>query len=104
MPATEKDTGLGTTYERVAVARLLTRLAERYEIESVLEGPTDGITGISGLNSVPLAQRGALVDLVLRDADEVTLAQRAWEALGLSDHVRIRRAEGDASTRLASPR
>lgn len=96
MPATEKDTGLGTTYERVAVARLLDRLAERHTIHRVLEGPTDGITGISGLNSIPLAQRGASVDLVLGDADEVALAQRAWNAVGVGDKLSVRAANGDA--------
>ncbi len=96
MPATEKDTGLGTSYERVAVARLLAALADRYTINKVLEGPTDGITGISGLNSVPLAQRGASVDLVLGDPEEVALAERAWQALGLRDRVVIRAAHGDS--------
>ena len=90
MAATEKDTGLGTTYERVAVARLLESLAARYAIRSVLEGPTDGITGIRGLNSVPLAQDGARVELVLGDADEVTIARRVWRELGLADHVTVR--------------
>jgi len=96
MPATQKDTGLGTSYERVAVARLLAGLADRYTISKVLEGPTDGITGISGLNSVPLALAGASVDLVLGNPDEVALAERAWEALGLSDRVAIRAADGDS--------
>ena len=96
MSATQKDTGLGTTYERVAVARLLARLADRYSISKVLEGPTDGITGISGLNSVPLARAGASVELVLGDPDEVALAERAWEALGLSDRVTIRATNGDS--------
>ena len=96
MPATDKDTGLGTSYERIAVARLLDGLARRYTIDKVLEGPTDGITGISGLNSIPLAQRGASVELVLGDPDEVVLAERAWEALGLGDRVVIRTADGDS--------
>lgn len=95
MPATTADTGLGTTYERIALARLLGRLADRYRIESVLEGPTDGITGIRGLNSVPLAQRGASVELVLADRDEIELARRAWEALGLGDRVTIRASDGN---------
>ena len=94
MSATTHDTGLGTSYERLAVARLLARLAERYPIETVLEGPTDGITGISGLNSIPLAQRGAHVELHLAEQDEVELAERAWSNLGLSDRVRIVRSEG----------
>lgn len=96
MAATEKDTGLGTTYERIAVARLLAGLADRYAISDVLEGPTDGITGISGLNSIPLAQRGASVELVLGSPSEVVLAERAWETLGLSDRVTIRAADGDS--------
>jgi hypothetical protein len=96
MPVTERDTGLGTTYERVAVARLLGRLADGYDIGTVLEGPTDGITGISGLNSVPLAQRGAIVELVLGAEDEVALARRAWEALGLADRLTLRAADGDS--------
>lgn len=84
MPAIERDTGLGTTYERIAVARLLEELAGRYAISSVLEGPVDGITGIRGLNSVPFAQRGARVEVVLADREEVELARRIWAGLGLS--------------------
>lgn len=87
MPAVDKDTGLGTTYERIAVARMLEDLASRYTIESVLEGPTDGITGIRGLNSVPLAQRGARVELALGDVDELALAEAIWSDLGLSDRL-----------------
>lgn len=90
MPAVEKDTGLGTTYERIAVADLVERLARRYPIGTVLEGPVDGITGIRGLNSIPLAQQGASVELVLGDPDEAALAGRVWDALGLSDRVTVR--------------
>lgn len=94
MPAIERDTGMGTTYERIAVARMLERLADRHPIETVLEGPTDGITGIRGLNSVPLAQRGARVELILADEDEAALALRAWDLLGLSDRVTVRSSPG----------
>ena len=94
MAATDRDTGLGTTYERIAVARMLERLADRHRIETVLEGPTDGITGIRGLNSVPLAQRGARVELVLADEEEAALARRAWDLLGLSERVTVRSTPG----------
>ncbi|MBD3347999.1 MAG: hypothetical protein GF400_02240 [Candidatus Eisenbacteria bacterium] len=93
MPAVTSDTGLGTTYERIAVARVLERMAERYPIGTVLEGPTDGITGIRGLNSVPLAQAGAKVELVLSDPDELALARSAWEKIGLGDSLVTRLAE-----------
>jgi len=102
MPAVTSDTGLGTTYERIALARLLEALASRYSIESVLEGPTDGITGIRGLNSIPLAQAGASVELVLRDPDELELARRVWKRLGLGDRLSTRVAQGERlSTRVA---
>ncbi len=99
MPAVLSDTGLGTTYERVAVARMLEKLAARYEIGSVLEGPTDGITGMRGLNSVPLAQAGARVELVLRDDEEVEFAREAWRKLGLTDRLTVR---SSADGRLAA--
>jgi hypothetical protein len=94
MGAVERDTGLGTTYERIAVARLLEGLADRHGIETVLEGPTDGITGIRGLNSIPLAQRGARVELVLASEDEAALALHAWDVLGLADRVTVRSSPG----------
>ena len=92
MPAVDRDTGLGTTYERLAVAMMLERFAERYQVQSVLEGPSDGITGIRGLNSIPLAQAGASVELLLGDPDEVTLAENIWGSLNLADRVKIRHA------------
>jgi hypothetical protein len=90
MPAIEKDTGLGTTYERIALARLVETLADELSVSSVLEGPADGITGIRGLNSVPFAQAGADVEVVLSDPDEVALARKAWRSLRLSDRVTFR--------------
>ncbi len=92
MPAVDRDTGLGTSYERLAVAMMLERFADRYQVCSVLEGPNDGITGIRGLNSIPLAQAGASVELLLADRDEVTLAGKIWDDLELADRVKIRQA------------
>ncbi len=93
MHAVDRDTGLGTTYERIAVAMMLERFASRHDVSRVLEGPVDGITGIAGLNSIPLAQRGAHVDLLLGDAGQRELAGRIWEELGLTDRSSIRVSE-----------
>ncbi|MCD4689897.1 hypothetical protein K8S17_00380 [bacterium] len=89
MPVVDRDTGLGTTYERVAVARMLERFCDRHEVLHVLEGPVDGITGINGLNSIPLAQRGADVELVLGEPGQVEMASRVWSGLGLTNKVSI---------------
>ncbi len=79
---TRYDTGLGTTYERYALNKLLSRLAQELDIRTVLEGPFDGMTGIAGLNSLVLARRGAKVCVVLPDQDMANQAERAWEATG----------------------
>jgi len=86
----ERDKGLGTAYERVAMIRFLEGLQRRYAFERVLEGPTDEISGIRGLNSIPLAQSGASVEVVLPDAEETGLAERIWASLGLADSVSFR--------------
>ena len=44
-----------------------------------------GITGISGLNSIPLAQGGASVELLLATEGQAELARRIWAELGLDD-------------------
>jgi len=93
MAVVDRDTGLGTTYERIAVALMLERFAAMHDVSRVLEGPIDGITGIAGLNSIPLAQRGACVDLLLGDSGQSELAERIWRALGLTDRSNIRASE-----------
>ena len=79
---TRYDTGLGTTYERYALNKLLSKLAQELDIRTVLEGPSDGMTGIAGLNSLVLAQQGAQVCVVLPNQETSNLAERAWESAG----------------------
>jgi hypothetical protein len=81
------DTGLGTTYERWALNRVLTRIQAQYDIKTVLEGPGDGITGIKGINSLALARAGARVTIVLTDQARVELAQRTFAHYGCQDNV-----------------
>jgi hypothetical protein len=59
------DTGLGTAYERWALNRLLGRFHSRYQFHNLLEAPGDGMTGISGLNSLVLGLKGVEVSLLL---------------------------------------
>ncbi len=81
------DTGLGTTYERWALNRLLTRLQAQYDIKTVLEGPGDGMTGIKGINSLALARGGAQVTVVLPEQAHAELAQRTYTTYGCQDNV-----------------
>lgn len=84
---TDFDTGLGTTYERFALNNLLRQISAEKEITSVLEGPHDGMTGISGLNSIILALKGAQVTVVLESQQAVDLAMKAWQAVGCDSRV-----------------
>jgi hypothetical protein len=75
----QADTGLGTTYERWALNRLLVDLHQRLGFESVLEAPSDGMTGISGINSLVLGRRGVNVTLQLPDPQKIHFARKVWE-------------------------
>lgn len=77
-PVVQADTGLGTTYERWALNRLLTRLHAINNIRTVLEAPGDGMTGISGINSLILGLRGARVSLLLPGVEHAELAKKVW--------------------------
>ncbi len=72
------DLGLGTTYERFAIYRWLASVGGNYPIRTVLEGPGDGVAGIPGIHSIPLAQKGCEVTVSLETRAQVALARRVW--------------------------
>lgn len=63
--------GLGSSYERIILNQLLLKLKRRYKLESVLEAPVFGFTGITGLNSFILHQSGCRVTLLDHDSERV---------------------------------
>lgn len=73
------DTGLGTTYERWALNQVLQRIQQAYHIQSALEGPGDGMTGIAGINSIVLGRQGIHVTLHLTDSSQAAYAERVWK-------------------------
>lgn len=84
------DEGFGTRFERHMMAKLLLDLASRYGLKNVLEAPADGVTGIPGANSLPLA---GVVDkpVALSNPSERLLKSAAgtWKARGLGNKVAI---------------
>src|SRR5207248_8216113 len=76
---TEADTGLGTLFERWALNRLLARLRSELDLRTAVEGPDDGMTGIAGLNSLPLGLEGVRVTLVLPHHGRAELARAVWQ-------------------------
>ena len=86
-----RNEGLGTTYERFILHRYFERIKRRYAVESVLEAPSFGMTGISGINSLWWALKGARVTLVDTDEHRIALSKSVWKELSLKgDFVRDR--------------
>lgn len=74
--------GLGTTYERFILHRYFEILHGKYAITNVLESPSFGITGLSGINSMWWATRGIAVSVVDYDEERVEFIQRIWRETG----------------------
>jgi SAM-dependent methyltransferase len=75
--------GLGLVYERFVLNDFLERLTHRYSVKSVLEAPLYGMAGVSGINSVRLAQVGCSVTIVDDNLERLQGVQRIWGELGL---------------------
>ena len=80
---TNYNEGLGLVYERFVLNDFLLALREEYKVETVLEAPLFGMAGVSGINSVALAQAGASVTLVDDHAERAAAVERIWGELGL---------------------
>lgn len=81
---TDYNEGLGLVYERFVLNDYLERLLSRYDVSTVLEAPLFGMAGVSGINSVCLAQRGCQVTLVDCLAERLQGVARIWDELQLT--------------------
>jgi hypothetical protein len=80
---TDYNEGLGLVYERFVLNDFLSALRREFGIESVLEAPLFGMAGVSGINSVNLAQAGTRVTLVDEHAERLVAVERIWGELDL---------------------
>jgi SAM-dependent methyltransferase len=80
---TDYNEGLGLVYERFVLNDYLERLANQYKLKTILEAPFYGMAGVSGINSVRLAQVGCDVTLVDWVPERVLGVQRIWQELNL---------------------
>ncbi len=96
---TDYNEGLGLVYERLVLNDYLTRIAEHHNIRTILEAPLYGMAGVSGINSVALAQRGGAVTLVDENAERLRGVERIWNEL----HLRAQFIEHRDFARLPFP-
>lgn len=80
---TDYNEGLGLVYERLMLNDFLEHLQAKYAIRTVLEAPLFGMAGVSGINSVVLAQRGVAITLVDDNAERLEGVARIWGELDL---------------------
>jgi SAM-dependent methyltransferase len=88
---TDYNEGLGLVYERFVLNDFLEGLQKRFGIQEVLEAPLYGMAGVSGINSVRLAQLGCRVTLVDDEPERVEGVRRLWAELGLPAEVLLHR-------------
>ncbi len=81
---TDPDEGLGTTYERFILHRYFRLIQSRFAIESVLEAPSFGMTGISGINSLWWSKNN-ITPVVLDDNPErIRQTEQVWKSIPLA--------------------
>ena len=80
---TDYNEGLGLVYERFVLNDFLLDLKAQYGLRSVLEAPLYGMAGVSGINSVILAQAGCQVTLADDNQERLDGVQRIWGELAL---------------------
>lgn len=80
---TDYNEGLGVVYERFVLNDYLDGLVDRFQVQTALEAPVYGMAGVSGINSVRLAQRGCDVTLIDSDGERLAGIQRIWNELAL---------------------
>jgi SAM-dependent methyltransferase len=88
---TDYNEGLGVVYERIVLNDYLLALKQKYNVNSVLEAPLYGMAGVSGINSVPLAQAGCHVTLMDENAERLAGVQRIWGELQLTERATFMR-------------
>ena len=84
-----QDEGIGTIYERVVLDAYFRSLVHRYHIETVLEHPADGVTGILGINSLEFARNGCKVFLSNPILKVVNQSLEIWRKNHLQHNVRV---------------
>lgn len=88
---TDWNEGLGVVYERFVLNDYLDTLIDDYDIRTVLEAPLYGMAGVSGINSVRLAERGCDVTLVDDNRERLTGVAAIWDKLNLPANFLLHR-------------
>jgi len=78
---TNTDEGLGSSYERIVLNNKLESICKHFNILSVLEAPSFGFTGLSGINSMGLAKDGKMITILDNDINRIELIRKTWNGM-----------------------
>jgi hypothetical protein len=81
-PLVTEDRGLGVAHERCSLYQRLDTWARTYEIDSMLEGPLDGVDGIAGVHGLGLARRGVNVVAAVPSDEHARLVRDVYAGCG----------------------
>lgn len=84
------DRGLGSAYERYYFYQLLQTWADRIGAKSFLEGPIDGMAGVSGVHGVGLARHGMPVTAVVRSEEQAAATRAVYKRAHADQNVDVR--------------
>ena len=94
-----EDRGLGSAYERYCLYQLIDGWAEQFGVETMLEGPVDGMAGIAGVHGAGLARRGVKVVAAVPSEAHAKITRAVYAASDASHNVDVVVAsEADVST------
>ncbi|PKN78855.1 MAG: hypothetical protein CVU48_07140 [Candidatus Cloacimonetes bacterium HGW-Cloacimonetes-1] len=79
--------GRGSSYERVVINNTLKKMVEQFKIKSVLETPSFGFTGMSGINLMDLAKSGLQITLEDNDRERIENIRHIWEDIKLPVNI-----------------
>jgi hypothetical protein len=82
-----RSEGVGTTYERFILHRYFRKIDDAFNVNSVLEAPSFGMTGVSGINSMWWAKQGVQVTVLDDERERVRLINDVWREVSLKPEV-----------------
>lgn len=86
---TQPDEGLGSSYERIVLNNKLTQICKHFGVDKVLETPSFGFTGLSGINSMQLGLDGKDVTIMDHDGERLSMVKKVWQDMKLPLHTEI---------------
>lgn len=83
------DRGLGTAYERYCFYQLLETWVSSMGVETMLEGPIDGMAGVAGVHGVGLAKHGIKVTSAVPTEEHATVARGIYRTCGAEANANV---------------